>query len=79
MTRFTMKLKAPEGVGDPCIAGVTLASRDGCYEVEAEVGALLIECFGFVPAEAGTIMTAAPAEKSRRGRARARTIKPKLD
>lgn len=43
-----MKLKAPDGVGDPCVAGVTLAARDGCYEVEPEVGALLIECFGFV-------------------------------
>ena len=47
-----MKLKAPEGVGDPCVAGAVIASRDGVYEVEAEIGALLIECFGFV--EAGT-------------------------
>lgn len=43
-----MKLKAPPGAGDPCIAGVTLAARDGIYEAEAEIGALLIECFGFV-------------------------------
>lgn len=43
-----MKLKAPQGVGDPCIAGVTIAPREGVYEVEAEIGALLIECFGFV-------------------------------
>ena len=47
-----MKLKAPEGVGDPCVAGVVIAPREGVYEVEAEIGALLIECFGFV--EAGT-------------------------
>ena len=45
-----MKLKAPPGVGDPCVAGVALAARDGLYEVEAEIGALLIECFGFVEA-----------------------------
>lgn len=43
-----MKLKAPPGVGDPCVAGVVLAPRDGFYEVEPEVGALLIECFCFV-------------------------------
>jgi hypothetical protein len=48
-----MKLKAPQGVGDPCVAGVTVESRDGVYEVEPEIGALLIECFGFVEAEAG--------------------------
>ena len=48
-----MKLKAPEGVGDPCVAGVVIASRNGFYEVEAKVGALLIECFGFVEIGAG--------------------------
>jgi hypothetical protein len=48
-----MKLKAPQGVGDPCVAGVTVESRDGVYEVEAEIGALLIECFGFVEVGAG--------------------------
>ena len=47
-----MKLKAPEGVGDPCVAGVVIASREGVYEVAAEIGALLIECFGFVEAGA---------------------------
>ncbi len=47
-----MKLKAPPGVGDPCVAGVAMASRDGIYEVEPDIGALLIECFGFVEAEA---------------------------
>ena len=48
-----MKLKAPQGVGDPCVAGVTVESRDGAYEVEPEIGALLIECFGFVEVEVG--------------------------
>lgn len=43
-----MKLKAPQGVGDPCVAGVVIAARDGLYEVKAEIGALLIECFGFI-------------------------------
>jgi len=47
-----MKLKAPSGVGDPCVAGVVIAARDGLYEVEAEIGALLIECFGFIEVEA---------------------------
>lgn len=46
-----MKLKAPPGVGDPCIAGAVIAACDGTYEVEAEVGALLIEAFGFVEVE----------------------------
>ena len=36
-----MKLKAPEGVGNPCVAGVVIAPRDGIYEVEPEIGALL--------------------------------------
>jgi hypothetical protein len=43
-----MKLKAPPGVGEPCVAGAAIAARDGIYEVEAEIGALLIEAFGFV-------------------------------
>jgi hypothetical protein len=55
-----MKLKAPEGVGDPCVAGVVIASREGVYEVEAEIGALLIECFGFVEAGAEQKSKAAP-------------------
>ena len=61
-----MKLKAPEGVGDPCVAGVTLASRNGSYEVEPEVGALLIECFGFVPVAADEKVKAAPAPSAPR-------------
>jgi hypothetical protein len=55
-----MKLKAPEGVGDPCVAGVVITSRDSVYEVEAEIGALLIECFGFVEAGAEQKAKAAP-------------------
>jgi hypothetical protein len=46
-----MKLKAPPGVGDPCVAGVAIVARDGVYDVELEVGALLIECFGFAEIE----------------------------
>lgn len=59
-----MKLKAPEGVGDPCVAGVTLAARDGCYEVEPKVGALLIECFGFVAVGADEKAKVAPAQRA---------------
>jgi hypothetical protein len=55
-----MKLKAPEGVGDPCVAGVVIAPRDGVYEVEAEIGALLIECFGFVEAGGEPKVRSAP-------------------
>jgi hypothetical protein len=55
-----MKLKAPEGVGDPCVAGVAIAPREGVYEVEAEIGALLIECFGFGEAGADQKPKAAP-------------------
>ncbi|HEY1983325.1 MAG TPA: hypothetical protein VGH13_24855 [Xanthobacteraceae bacterium] len=43
-----MKLKAPEGVGDPCVAGVAVAARDGLYEADPDIGAVLVECFGFV-------------------------------
>ncbi len=67
-----MKLKAPQGVGDPCVAGVIVESRDGVYEVEAEVGALLIECFGFVEVEAGTAQPAKTAPPARRGKPAAR-------
>ncbi len=65
-----MKLKAPLGVGDPCVAGVVVTSCDGVYEVEAEIGALLIECFGFVAADATTEKpaTAKPAGAPRRPR-----------
>ena len=55
-----MKLKAPEGVGDPCVAGAVIAPREGVYEVEAEIGALLIECFGFVEAGAEQKTKVAP-------------------
>jgi hypothetical protein len=47
-----MKLKAPEGVGKPCVAGVTVEHCNGIYEVDPEAGALLIECFGFTEVEA---------------------------
>jgi hypothetical protein len=52
MKKTPMKLKPPEGVGDPCVAGVTVASRAGIYEVDADIGALLMECFGFAEVEA---------------------------
>ena len=62
-----MKLKAPEGVGDPCVSGVVLAPRDGYFEVEPEIGVHLIECFGFVPVVNDT-RAALPPSKPRRGR-----------
>jgi hypothetical protein len=55
-----MKLKAPKGVGDPCVSGVVIAPREGVYEVEAAIGALLIECFGFVDAGGEQKTKAAP-------------------
>ena len=61
-----MKLKAPQGVGDPCVAGVAVVPRDGVYEVEPEIGALLIECFGFVEVVAAEKPRAAAA--ARRGK-----------
>jgi len=64
-----MKLKAPPGVGDPCVGGVTLARRGGVYEVEDEIGALLMECFGFV--EVGTVTS-----ETSKGVAAARRAKP---
>jgi len=65
-----MKLKAPEGVGDPCVAGVVLAPRDGCYEVEPDIAGILIECFGFVPAVDDTNTVAASAQIRRRNLSR---------
>jgi hypothetical protein len=62
-----MKLKAPPGVGDPCVAGLAITSRDGVYEVEPEIGALLIECFGFVAVEAGTVKKVKTPPAMRRG------------
>ena len=69
-----MKLKAPEGVGDPCVAGVVIAPREGVYEVEAEIGALLIECFGFAEAGAPAPPRAARAPATRRPRPVAKKI-----
>ena len=63
-----MKLKAPEGVGDPCVAGVIIAPCDGIYDVEPEIGALLIECFGFFEAGTSERPSAAMPPAPRRGR-----------
>lgn len=71
-----MKLKAPPGAGDPCVAGVTIRPREGLYEVEVEIGALLIECFGFVEVVAGVTEKAAAAAPTLRVPAPA--SKPKL-
>jgi hypothetical protein len=69
-----MKLKPPPGVGDPCVAGVVIKACDDAYEVEPEIGALLIECFGFVEVEVGAPAKerAKPAPIARRGRPQAR-------
>jgi hypothetical protein len=67
-----MKLKAPEGVGDPCVAGVIVAPRDGIYEVEAQIGALLIESFGFVEVEADAAAKPKAAPAARRVKPAAR-------
>ncbi len=56
-----MKLKAPQGVGDPSVAGVAIRPCNGVYEVEADVGALLIECFGFVEVGANVTVKVPPA------------------
>ncbi|MFZ0609226.1 MAG: hypothetical protein WAM75_16285 [Xanthobacteraceae bacterium] len=55
-----MKLKAPPGVGDPCVAGVAIAARDGVYDVEAEIGVLLVEAFGFIALETADRPRVAP-------------------
>jgi hypothetical protein len=60
-----MKLKAPQGVGDPCVAGAAIAPRDGVYEVAPEIGALLIECFGFVAVDAAAEKAKAAAAMRR--------------
>jgi hypothetical protein len=60
-----MKLKAPPGAGNPSVAGATIVPRDGLYEVAAEVGALLIECFGFAEVVVSAPAKAAPAAKPR--------------
>jgi hypothetical protein len=67
-----MKLKAPQGVGDPCVAGATVTSRDGIYEVEAAIGALLIETFGFIAIEGEAPPKAKAAPAIRRAKPAAR-------
>jgi hypothetical protein len=59
-----MKLKAPQGAGDPCVAGAVVAARDDLCEVDVEIGALLIECFGFVEADAQQNVKASPNASS---------------
>lgn len=71
-----MKLKAPPGAGDPCIAGVTIVPCDGLYEVDAAIGALLIECFGFAEVAARTMQKVTAAVSAPRPIAPA--LKPKL-
>jgi len=74
-----MKLRAPEGVGDPCVAGVAIAPRNGIYEVEADVGTLLIECFGFVALETSAADEPKVPLAARRGKpASARTPPKKI-
>jgi hypothetical protein len=65
-----MKLKAPEGVGEPCVAGFAITSTAGVYEVEPEVGALLIESFGFIEITTGAEPSSATV--TRRGKPLAR-------
>jgi len=57
-----MKLKAPRGVGNPCVAGDTIVHRDGVYDVEPEIGVLLVECFGFVKIEAAARQPSRPSK-----------------
>lgn len=68
-----MKLKAPPGVGDPCIAGAVIAARGGVYEVEPDIGALLIECFGFVEVAAAEKKAASAPDTSASKQRRARS------
>jgi len=67
-----MKLKAPPGVGDPSVAGANIAPHDGVYEVAPEIGALLIECFGFVAVDAAIAEKSKVAAAARRGKPAAR-------
>lgn len=62
-----MKLKAPPGVGEPCVAGVGIVACDGIYEVDIEIGAVLVEAFGFVELGASDRLrsTSAPAVSPR--------------
>lgn len=48
-----MRLKAPEGRGHPVVKGLELKPEtDGCYHVDANIGAYLIEAFGYLDADA---------------------------
>jgi hypothetical protein len=69
-----MKLKAPWGVGDPCVGGVTVTPRDGHYDVEPEVAALLIECFGFAVVEESAAADVKAPPARRRGKPAPRKI-----
>ena len=65
-----MKVRAPQGAGDPCVAGTVLAAREGVYDVEAEIGELLIECFGFVETGARETVKVPPGAPRRRAPAK---------
>lgn len=69
-----MKLKAPQGVGDPSVAGVTFTPRDGVYDVEPEIGVHLIECFGFVEVGETVAPKARAAPGGRRRQLAARKV-----
>jgi hypothetical protein len=76
-----MKLKAPLGVGDPCVAGVAVTAYDGIYDVEESAGAVLVECFGFIDVSAdeptfratSPVPSTPPGVKARRRSPRAKS------
>lgn len=49
-----MRLKAPNGIGHPTLAGMTIAPRpDGCYHIDdPDAARLLMDSFGYIDADA---------------------------
>lgn len=48
-----MRLKAPEGRGNPVVSGIELKPNSkGIYDVEASIGKHLVEAFGYIDLDA---------------------------
>jgi hypothetical protein len=47
-----MRLKAPEGRGNPVVDGREIEPKKGLYEVDAKTGKHLVESFGYIDIDA---------------------------
>jgi hypothetical protein len=47
-----MRLKAPEGRGNPVVGGIEIRPNKGVYDVETHVGRHLVDSFGYIDIDA---------------------------